>query len=352
MRAAIVNLLNGLYGIRLRAGTAPASNDLDWLLPGSAPTVNQTLQVTGVTSTAVTIGWGNVGTVSSVALTTPSFLSVAGSPVTGSGTLAVSLASQTANTTFAGPSSGAAAAPTFRALVPLDIPALPASQITTGVFAYSLFPIGQAASTVAAGNDSRFHTQNTDTGTTSQSFQLQSGSTGALLQNNVGTIEVRNAANTAYANLTCATLNVTVGINETTVNQVNVVDSTFNLNSSFVGTTGMTNAGVQVNRGTATNGAASLLWNESRGRWSVGYLGSESDIARFVNQTFTSASLSGSQLTVTHNLGRQYIHYSIFDPSNRDYFAEIVSSTANAFVLEFGQASNVVTGTWNIAIVG
>jgi len=67
------------------------------------------------------------GTVTSVALTAPSFLSVAGSPITGSGTLALSLANQTSNTIFAGPTSGGAAAPTFRALVSADIPDLSAT---------------------------------------------------------------------------------------------------------------------------------------------------------------------------------------------------------------------------------
>ena len=67
-------------------------------------------------------GGGGDGTVTSVALTTPAFLSVAGSPVTTSGTLAVTLATQAANIVFAGPASGGAATPTFRALVADDIP--------------------------------------------------------------------------------------------------------------------------------------------------------------------------------------------------------------------------------------
>lgn len=70
------------------------------------------------------------GTVTSVGLSAPSFLSVSGGPVTGSGTLALSLANQTANTVFAGPSSGGAAAPTFRALAAADIPTIPASSVT------------------------------------------------------------------------------------------------------------------------------------------------------------------------------------------------------------------------------
>lgn len=79
-----------------------------------------------------TLGAGT-GTVTSVAMTVPSFLSVTGSPVTSSGTLAVSLATQNANMVFAGPSSGGAAAPTFRALASADIPNLDWSKITSGV---------------------------------------------------------------------------------------------------------------------------------------------------------------------------------------------------------------------------
>lgn len=64
------------------------------------------------------------GTVTSVGLTMPSIFSVAGSPVTSSGTLAVTLATESANTVFAGPTTGAAAVPTFRSLVAADIPSL------------------------------------------------------------------------------------------------------------------------------------------------------------------------------------------------------------------------------------
>lgn len=72
-------------------------------------------------------GGGGSGTVTSVSLTLPSFLSVSGSPVTTSGTFTVTLATQAANAVFAGPASGSAAAPTFRALVGADIPVFVAS---------------------------------------------------------------------------------------------------------------------------------------------------------------------------------------------------------------------------------
>lgn len=64
------------------------------------------------------------GTVTSVALAAPaSILTVSGSPVTTAGTLTLSLATQTANTVWAGPTSGGAATPTFRSLVTADLPA-------------------------------------------------------------------------------------------------------------------------------------------------------------------------------------------------------------------------------------
>jgi len=69
--------------------------------------------------------WANVGsgdgTVTSVALTVPSIMSVSGSPVTTAGTIAVSLATQTTNTVFAAP-NGSTGTPTFRSLAYADLP--------------------------------------------------------------------------------------------------------------------------------------------------------------------------------------------------------------------------------------
>lgn len=72
----------------------------------------------------------NTGTVTSVGLSLPSFITVSNSPVTGSGTLTGVLATQSATHVFAGPISGGVAAPTFRALEATDIPSLTASKIS------------------------------------------------------------------------------------------------------------------------------------------------------------------------------------------------------------------------------
>jgi hypothetical protein len=105
----------------LQAGAQGATN-INYTLPIAAPTVNgQVLSAT----TAGAMSWTTPTTgVTSVGLAMPSIFSVSGSPVTSIGTLTASLTTETANTVFAGPSSGAAAIPTFRALVPADLPSL------------------------------------------------------------------------------------------------------------------------------------------------------------------------------------------------------------------------------------
>lgn len=66
-------------------------------------------------------GGSGTGTVTSVGISVPSQFTLSGSPVTSSGTLVVTQASQTQNTVFAAP-DGSDGVPTFRALVEADCP--------------------------------------------------------------------------------------------------------------------------------------------------------------------------------------------------------------------------------------
>lgn len=114
-----------------------------------------------------TLTWtptGGTGTVTSVGLAMPSIFTVTNSPITTSGTLTTTLASQTAATVFAAP-PGAAGVPTFRGLLSSDIPNLDASKITTGSLAVAnggtgsttpagaLTNLGALSSTASAGGD-------------------------------------------------------------------------------------------------------------------------------------------------------------------------------------------------------
>jgi hypothetical protein len=80
--------------------------------------------------TAITAASG--GQVNTITLAVPSFLSPSNinNALPASPQIVLQLATQTANTVFAGPATGAAAAPTFRLLVEDDIPQLPLTKIT------------------------------------------------------------------------------------------------------------------------------------------------------------------------------------------------------------------------------
>lgn len=134
----------------------------------------------------------NTGTVTSVALSLPSFITVTGSPITTSGTLTGTLASQSANTFLAAP-DGSSGAPTFRTLLYGDVSAI----------------VGTTSSTIAAGNDTRLHTQNTDTGTTQTSFQLASGSSGVRIKNSSGSLLARDSADSVDADIQGSILKAT-----------------------------------------------------------------------------------------------------------------------------------------------
>lgn len=73
---------------------------------------------------------GSGGNVSSVALSAPAEFVVTGSPITTTGTLTITKATESANVVYAGPTSGSAAQPTFRTLVAADIPV--ATSLTFG----------------------------------------------------------------------------------------------------------------------------------------------------------------------------------------------------------------------------
>lgn len=81
------------------------------------------------------------GTVTSVGLAAPPEFTVSGSPVTGSGTLTLNKANQNAGTVYAGPASGGAAAPGFRALQLTDLPVGTGTVTSVGLSAPTEFTI-------------------------------------------------------------------------------------------------------------------------------------------------------------------------------------------------------------------
>jgi hypothetical protein len=134
------NYITALTGDGMASGPGSAALTLATVngSPGTFTNATVTVNAKGLVTSASS--GPTPGTVSSVALadgsTTPIF-NITGSPVTGSGTLTETLKTQTANTVFAGPASGAAAQPTFRALTIADEPALSGQMFITSGTTYT-----------------------------------------------------------------------------------------------------------------------------------------------------------------------------------------------------------------------
>jgi hypothetical protein len=90
------------------------------------------------------------GSVTSVALAMPTEFVVSGSPVTSAGGFTVTKATQNANLVYAGPASGGAAQPTFRAIVSADLPGGvgTVSSVAVSVTAPAIFTVGITGSPI------------------------------------------------------------------------------------------------------------------------------------------------------------------------------------------------------------
>lgn len=114
--SSVLGILNG------GTGASTANGALNNLLPSQSSNGGKFLTTDGTNAS-----WTSA--VTSVGLSMPSIFTVSNSPVTTTGTLTATLASQAANTVFAAP-DGASGTPSFRAIVSGDITSLDATKIT------------------------------------------------------------------------------------------------------------------------------------------------------------------------------------------------------------------------------
>ena len=251
-------------------------------------------------------------------------------------------ASAAANAFFAGPASGGSGAPAYRGIVWADVSDL----------------AGSSGASFCAGNDARLHTQNTDTGTTATSFQIDSANSGPRVKNVGGVWQIRNAADSAFANFECANMTVHGDLTVKDGNQVELGDQIILLNKGETGTP-TADAGIEIRRGTSAN--ARVIWNESTDRWQVGIVGDMEDVATegdldgkasAVRGTFVAGDLSSGVLTITHNLGVRPVKVSIFDAAYREVIPDDAgSTTVNAATADLSSFA-LAAETWHYLVVG
>lgn len=165
------------------------------------------------------------GTVTSVALALPTIFTVSGSPVTGSGTLTGTLATQAANTGFYGPASGPAAAPTFRALVSADLPVGSSSQIG-GLKCGT----GTTCTTGTISSTPAFSALTTGTNT---SATMTVGTGASIVPSGTGAIQATSIASTIAAGT-----NISITGSGTTASPYNISSTSVSGVASFNGRTG------------------------------------------------------------------------------------------------------------------
>lgn len=112
-----------------------SGNTTEFATSTGAKTLNDCLRwdaAGNVVASGAPCGSGS-GSVTSVAQTVPVEFIITGSPITTTGTLAITKATELANTVWAGPTTGAAAVPTFRGLIAADLPSLPCASGAAGL---------------------------------------------------------------------------------------------------------------------------------------------------------------------------------------------------------------------------
>ena len=111
------------------------------------------------------------GTVTSVGLALPAEFTVTNSPVITTGTLTGAWASALANRAFMSP-DGAPGTPSFRAILPADIPSLDAAKIATGVF-----PLARGGTNAATAQGARLSILPSVTGNALKALTVNAGET-------------------------------------------------------------------------------------------------------------------------------------------------------------------------------
>ena len=309
-------------------------------ISGNAANITATSNSTLTTLNSLSLPYSQVtggpsGTVTSVGLSTPGVLyTVSGSPVTSSGTLTLNLVSQTANTVFAGPTSGSAAVPTFRALVGADIPVDNGTLFVNGSnqiavqYFISDTSLGSYFLGYGAGNTSTTGTTNTGFGEYSlaaiTSGYSNSGFGYGTLQSVTNGFYNTGIGSEAGTLLTTGNSNTAVGYNSL---------------SSAVSTTGNTAIGreaLKVTTGSSNTsvGYESLFYNTSgTNNTAIGYQAGHSSSSLI---TSTDITLLGAN---TGNSGAD----GITNSTAIGYGANV--TTSNQIVLGNSSVTSIITAT-------
>lgn len=231
----------------------------------------------------------------------------------------------------------------------------------------SLRTLGATGTTAAAGNDSRFHTQGTDLGTTSTTFFLVgTASTDVLLKKSAsGEISARLGNDSGYAAVQTGALtvngNFTVTGTTTSINSntLSVGDNIIELNNDITTTVGSTeNAGLTVRRytGADVRQDSATNWDESIDRWThtipaSSGTGVVTKISTMKHAEVLGAITGGSPVIVTHSLNTRDVAVSIRDTTTHEIvYADVVANGVDTVQITFG--ANASASAYSVSVIG
>lgn len=197
--------------------------------------------------------------------------------------------------------------------------------------------------------EGKSHVQNTDTGTTSSTFQVDSTSNGPKLKGKGGDLELRNAGDTDYAGLTLGNITIKGNVTQegdTFISQAETVEINDNLlliNKGEVGA-GVTKgiAGIEIDRGTLPN--YQIVFDESDKRFKAGEVGNiwplalRDEEANMVDGMFVTWDSATKRLKTTNTV-----------PSNRKLFFTDSNSYLQLMSHDFSGTTLVQTLTYTNA---
>lgn len=197
--------------------------------------------------------------------------------------------------------------------------------------------------------EGKSHVQNTDTGTTSPTFQVDSTSNGPKLKGKGGDLELRNAGDTDYAGLILGNITIKGNVTQegdTFISQAETVEINDNLlliNKGEVGA-GVTKgiAGIEIDRGTLPN--YQIVFDESDKRFKAGEVGNiwplalRDEEANMVDGMFVTWDSATKRLKTTNIV-----------PSNRKLFFTDSNSYLQLMSHDFSETTLVQTLTYTNA---
>jgi hypothetical protein len=201
------------------------------------------------------------------------------------------------------------------------------------------------------------HTQNTDTGTTSGTFQLDSGNSGPKFKNNAGEVQLRNAADDEYADLRVKNLKVDGTTTIVDSETVTLADNILELNSNITVHGQNDDGGIAVKRfkdNDSDRADAEMYFDNTNGVWKVKDGATDDLQTHQVARKYSVAIGNGADtsLVVTHNLNARDVTVTVRETGSpyAVVFPDIEMTSADTITVIFATAPT--SNQYTVVVVG